>query len=959
MRHRPIVLTVVAAAWLLTGAPARLHGQAGQDVRLHWITNGPVSTGATLGATLYVGGSFTRVAPSANGLGAVHVLSTADGTVPRRLPLVDGEIRDVEPDGAGGVFLGGRFSSVDGVPRTSLAHLRADGSLDTDFAPAITRTGTDPVTVDAILLHDGALYLAMRCCGGVLVNGQARQALAALDPASGATLPFAPVTAPVTTLLTVDGQLTAVGDAVSVFDGNGALVRTSLLPAGRAYAAAVAGARLVVGGRFVLPGGTYHSVIALDRHTGTFDPAWPLDGESDGFAYALEVIGPTLYVGGDFTEFLAAPRHNLAALDLASGAVTSWAPLADGAVEALAPTPGGVLAGGAFLSVNAVPREQLAEIDLGGSTTAWQLSTFPTAVHDVAAVGSELIVAGRMAIVGGSVRRDYAAFDLTTDALLPWAPETPGRAPVALAAGAGAVVIGTEQADDGQPRVAAVSPDTGTALGHLTWPAPARLAGIHGAWAYVSAGADLPRGVLRRTLVATGEADGAWAMAIAPAGLVNGVLYGAVPASPPRLIAVDLERGAQAPWEIALPQVGGYAGTGDVAVDGSTAYATYSDYARPLRIAFDHRSGREVRWPAALPSPRPAFVKPPSIAAADGAVVLSIRTDHPGQALTARTADGHDAVWPLPMSDIPSNDRGEHRLLTTATDIIALGVERVAPLVHGIAVVPRATGLAPHGLSWTSSGRDVTLSWTRRPTSAAQVIEVGTQPDATDVAVVHAGASSTLQAPAASGTFYVRVRDTSAPDAPSNAVAVVAGCTAAPSIPIELTATRSASLLTLRWSGAFFEPVAGYRLEAGRTSGASDIAQLSLGPDTTFTTPEPPAGTYVLRVRAWNTCGVSAPSGETVVTIGSGGAVPSPPGAITAAVTGRQVALAWTAVSGATSYRVEVGSARGLADLATLGTAVPSLGAPGVPAGQYFVRARALSAAGSSAPGPDTLVVVP
>jgi predicted phage tail protein len=78
-------------------------------------------------------------------------------------------------------------------------------------------------------------------------------------------------------------------------------------------------------------------------------------------------------------------------------------------------------------------------------------------------------------------------------------------------------------------------------------------------------------------------------------------------------------------------------------------------------------------------------------------------------------------------------------------------------------------------------------------------------------------------------------------------------------------------------------------------------------------------------------------------------------------VTGNTVTLSWTAPAGpVTGYVVEAGTAAGLANLGTLQIgATPSLVVPGVPAGTYVLRVRAITSAGSGAPSADVVVVVP
>jgi hypothetical protein len=58
-------------------------------------------------------------------------------------------------------------------------------------------------------------------------------------------------------------------------------------------------------------------------------------------------------------------------------------------------------------------------------------------------------------------------------------------------------------------------------------------------------------------------------------------------------------------------------------------------------------------------------------------------------------------------------------------------------------------------------------------------------------------------------------------------------------------------------------------------------------------------------------------------------------------------------------YRVEAGSAPGLSNLASLVVATPSFVTSGVPSGVYYVRVRALSAAGTGPASNEIVVAVP
>jgi len=50
---------------------------------------------------------------------------------------------------------------------------------------------------------------------------------------------------------------------------------------------------------------------------------------------ALALSGGTLYLGGTFTSLDGATRSDLGAVTSASGSLVSWAPVADGRVDAL------------------------------------------------------------------------------------------------------------------------------------------------------------------------------------------------------------------------------------------------------------------------------------------------------------------------------------------------------------------------------------------------------------------------------------------------------------------------------------------------------------------------------------------------------------------------------------------------------------------------------------------------
>jgi hypothetical protein len=164
--------------------------------------------------------------------------------------------------------------------------------------------------------------------------------------------------------------------------------------------------------------------------------------------------------------------------------------------------------------------------------------------------------------------------------------------------------------------------------------------------------------------------------------------------------------------------------------------------------------------------------------------------------------------------------------------------------------------------------------------------------------------------------------------------------------------------LVLAWDPPEGRRPISYIVEAGTRPGLSDVAVFDTGNSlTSVYVASVPPGTYYARVRARSASGVSDPSNE--ITINAGGSFggaesacppPHPPTGLSSTIDASTVAVRWTGSAGATSYYLEAGSTPGASDVfsGNVGneTAVQAV----VPSGNYFVRVRAVSSCGSSAP---------
>ncbi len=129
---------------------------------------------AQLGSTLYAGGLFTDVKAIDGSTYArknMMAFNAATGSVSTAFkPTVDGNVFAVEAT-AEGVYIGGSFTSVNGVSRPAIAKLNpVTGALDTSFSPPF-KGGR----INEIRLVDGRL----------IVGGSPGRKLMALNPTTG------------------------------------------------------------------------------------------------------------------------------------------------------------------------------------------------------------------------------------------------------------------------------------------------------------------------------------------------------------------------------------------------------------------------------------------------------------------------------------------------------------------------------------------------------------------------------------------------------------------------------------------------------------------------------------------------------------------------------------------------------------------------------------------------------
>ena len=308
----------------------------------------------------------------------------------------DGVIDSVAVQADGRLLVGGKFSNFAGAPRTRLARLLADGTLDDSLTSGMaSEVGT---TVNALAVQaDGTIW-----AGGTfqtyasasrygLVRLQSNGSLDAdFSPGSGtydfSTTAFGPITR---ILPGVDGQALIAG-SFGVYSGekvpsliqlrsDGSLDPSYLVGTGlngNVYCSAQQyDSKILVGGAFTRVGEVSRPRIARLNYDGTLDPTFNPGTGANGSVRCIAVLrdGKSL-VGGDFTTINGISRRGVARLNANGSVDETFDPgtAASGSVRAFALQPDGrILVAGGFTAFQDTTRGGLVRLNSDGTLDAF------------------------------------------------------------------------------------------------------------------------------------------------------------------------------------------------------------------------------------------------------------------------------------------------------------------------------------------------------------------------------------------------------------------------------------------------------------------------------------------------------------------------------------------------------------------------------------------------------------
>jgi uncharacterized delta-60 repeat protein len=326
----------------------------------------------------------------------------------------------LQPDGK--VLIGGPFDYVNGVSRTNIARLNADGTLDTSFDPG---NGTYGSVNTFALQSDGKALI-----GGnfTKVNGVTRNYIARLNADGHLDTTFNPGSAAVGDVRALavqqDGKVIFGSyDRIGRLNSNGSRDTTFSATVSGIYTIALQpDGKLLIGGGFDYVNGLLQPNCARLNTNGSLDMSFgdPLRSASPGFhivrSMALQSDGKVL-IGGYFSTVSNTSRTGIARLNSDGTLDDSFDPtvlLRDdgGRVGSLAlQADGKVLITGGFKTVNGVSRYGMARLNPDATLDA-SFNAGSGVDAEVVAIAAQsdgkVLIGGYFDGVGGEIRSRFA-----------------------------------------------------------------------------------------------------------------------------------------------------------------------------------------------------------------------------------------------------------------------------------------------------------------------------------------------------------------------------------------------------------------------------------------------------------------------------------------------------------------------------------------------------------------------
>lgn len=303
---------------------------------------------------LYLGGSFYL----ASGPTYVAPIDPATGNLVTNisfykiLKTIYSDVKTVISDGAGGIYVGGDFTRVNGVTRNRAAHIKSDGTLGA-WNPNCNNSVTS-------LIKDGSnIYLSGQF---TTVGGTARNYAAKVNDSTG----------------TLD----------SSWNPNCNNLVSTMIKDGSA---------IYLGGYFTTVGGTTRNYAAkVNDSNAALDSSW--NPNLNSVVSTIYKDGSNIYLGGSFTTLGGTTRNYAAKVNDSNATLdSSWNPSPNSTINSFLKDGANLYLGGSFTTIGGVSIKGFAKTNTTDATidASWNYSLDASPqVTSIIKSGSYLYVAG-------------------------------------------------------------------------------------------------------------------------------------------------------------------------------------------------------------------------------------------------------------------------------------------------------------------------------------------------------------------------------------------------------------------------------------------------------------------------------------------------------------------------------------------------------------------------------------
>jgi hypothetical protein len=409
--------------------------------------------------TLIVGGNFSQV----GGQARLHLaeLSLADGQPTVWNPSPNGRISALALYGTDLIIAAGLFTQIGGQASQKIAAIeRSSGALN----PLLGQiTGSDN---NSLLVYNSTLFIGG---WGFSFGGESYPGLGAVDLTNGQAKNWKPFLRGEheTSMALWNGRLIFMGgfaevdgiyqDFVAHFDAE-TLELMDWIPglirnqgAASIYSAGAISADNVFVGYFGLKsmlGNRRYHLAAIDTATGLLNS---FDIDADEEVQTLKLVGTTLYVGGKFRRLGYSRRNQLGAIDVSNNSVTDFNPNVTfpypnlGGIWALEMFNNVLYVGGQFDAIGNQPRKNIAAVN---ASTGALLDWYPAGgannpVKAISASAGGVFIGGEFSAIGSQSRNGLGLADVSSGIIKPWESALPAGSVVkALATRTNSVFVG-------------------------------------------------------------------------------------------------------------------------------------------------------------------------------------------------------------------------------------------------------------------------------------------------------------------------------------------------------------------------------------------------------------------------------------------------------------------------------------------------------------------------------------